>query len=92
MLRADMNTIVAFLKDHVTPVEHAIDHRGMLRGCLLMDAANFVTWGYSYVNLQRVGTFLGIDAYRSAALADGHMDYYDDAGTPAIPGALIHTT
>jgi hypothetical protein len=88
MTRGDMNTIMAYMKDHVWPAENALDHRGHLRGYLLMDAANFVTNGYNYADLQRVGTVMGVDIHRSAALADGHMDYYDDESTPV----LIHTT
>jgi len=88
MTRTDMNTIMAYMKDHVWAAENAAGHRGHLRGYLLMDAANFVTWGYSYADLQRVGTVFGIDIHRQAALADNHMDYYDDESTPV----LIHTT
>jgi len=72
MLRTDMNTIVAFLKDRVRPTV-----AGMKRGYITMDAAGLVTWGFAYANLQRIGTFLGIDIIRLAALGDGYLNYYD---------------
>jgi hypothetical protein len=88
MLRTDMNTIMAYMKDHVWPAEAVIDHRGHLRGYLLMDAVNLHSAIYAYADLQRLGTFCGVDAHRLDALDDGHMDYYDDESTPV----LIHTT
>ena len=81
MLRADMNTIVAFLKDHVRPTVPE-----MKRGYLLCNHAGFHGLGYNYPDLQRAGMIMGISIVRQAALADGHMDYYDDALN------LIHTT
>lgn len=80
MLRTDMNTIVTFLKDHVRPTVAQ-----MPRGYLSMDAAGFHGLGISYADGQHVGDVMGIRVNRVAALADDHMDYYNEAGT------LIHT-
>ncbi len=81
MLRTDMNTLVAWLKDHVRPTV-----ADMRRGHVQMDAAGFHGLGISYADGQRIGTVMGLDITRLAALADNHMDYYLAEST-----TLIHT-
>ncbi|GAH79828.1 unnamed protein product, partial [marine sediment metagenome] len=83
MLRDDMNTIVAFLKDRVRPVVPE-----MKRGHVALDTAGLHGSGYAYADEQRVGTIMGIDIVRDDALEDGYLDYYDPASTPVA----IHTT
>ena len=84
MLRSDMHTIVAFIKKVRKTVSN------LSRGVMLMDAANFSASGYSYADLQLVGTFSGIIVVRSAALGNDYIDYYD-LFVPGTPN-LVHET
>jgi len=68
MLRADMNTIVAFLKD----VKRT--NSQLKRGVVLGDTAGF---GTNLADLQRAGCVLGIPIHRLASMGNGYLTYFD---------------
>ena len=67
--------ILAFLKDTTRPT---VDE--MKRGYVEVDATVFHGSGYLLADGQRVATIMGLDILRNDALADSHVDYYDDVG------------
>ena len=73
MLRSEHVAIIDILRSTVRPT---VDQ--MTRGEVQTDAAGLHGYGYAYADKQLLGTALGIEITRLAALADGHRDYYDD--------------
>lgn len=82
MLRSDHVAIIDILKSTVRPAVAQ-----MPRGYLQADAASFRTgYGYAFADGEHIATIMGIKITRLDSLADGHRDYYDEAGN------LIYTT
>ena len=83
MLRADMNTIMAFLKD----VKRT--NSQLTRGVVLGDTAGFGALtgpegAVNKANLERAGCILGIPVHRLASMADGYLDYFDMGPTTPV--------
>ena len=81
MLRTDAVAIIDILRKTVRPAVAQ-----MPRGYIQVDAAGLHSLGYAFADGAHVATIMGLKVTRLAALADGHRDYYDEAGN------LIYTT
>lgn len=82
MLRSDHVAIIDILRNTVRPTVAQ-----MPRGYIQTDTAALQAgYGYAAAEGEFVCTALGLKVTRLDALADGHRDYYDDAGN------LIYTT
>jgi hypothetical protein len=82
MLRSDHVAIIDILRGTTRPTVAQ-----MPRGYVQADAASWRTgYGYAFADGAFLGTVLGLKLTRLDSLADGHRDYYDDAGN------LIYTT
>jgi len=73
MLRSTMNSINDFLKG----ICRTKANDELLCGILYVDFADI---GAQFGGYERAGTILGIDIRRKSALANGIMQYYDNAG------------
>ena len=82
--------------DHVRAIEFAILQKRKLgelkRGFLDMDAAGFAASGYAFADDAFLGTVLGLKLQRSDALADNHIDYYDELEGTTYATTLLITT
>ncbi|MCJ7443273.1 MAG: hypothetical protein MUO26_01860 [Methanotrichaceae archaeon] len=89
MLRTDMNRIADYIKHtrRVLQLTPAINE--LPRGFMDMDSAGFVGSGYAFADNALVGTVMGFRVYRSAALADNHIDYLDPLGTTTYHSTIL---
>lgn len=89
MLRTDMNRIANFLK-HSRRISQLIPAVNcMPRGFVDMDSAGFTGSGYAFADNDFVGTVMGCRVYRSAALANNHIDLLDPSGTLTFHSTLL---
>jgi len=89
MLRSDMNRVAAFLK-HTRRVAQLLPAVNcMPRGFIDMDSAGFAGSGYAFPDNALVGTVMGCRVYRSAALANNHIDLLDPSGTITYHSTIL---